>query len=84
MIPVNEFGRRIGEGHPKAKLPDIVVNRIRDMHELEGLGYRKIARMLNIPRSTVQKICNYTRRAQIPFDWIPDDNPKRQVEEDVG
>lgn len=83
MIPVNEFGRRIGEGHPKAKLPDIVVNRIRDMHELEGMGYRKIARALNIPRSTVQKICNYTRRAQIPFDWIPDDAQK-QAEEDVG
>ena len=83
MIAVNEFGRRIGEGHPKVKLPDIVVNRIRDMHENEGLGYRKIARMLNIPRSTVQKICNYTRRAQIPFDWIPDDSQK-QTEEDVG
>lgn len=73
LIPVNESGHRIGEGHHKAKLPDTVIKYIRDLHEYDGLGYRKIAKLLKIPRSTVQKICNYTRRAQVAHKWIKDD-----------
>jgi hypothetical protein len=73
LIPVNETGHRIGEGHHKATLPDSVVRYIRDLHEYDGLGYRKIAKMLKIPRATVQHICNYTRRAQVAHRWIRDE-----------
>jgi len=82
MVALNENGRRIGEGHHRSTIPDAVVRTVRDMHEMQGLGYRKIAKMLGMSRSTVQKICNYSRRAQLPFDWVSRDI--RDEEEEDG
>lgn len=58
---MNDRGRRVGASHPKAKLTQEQVNRIRDLHEDERLGYRRIARMFGLHRSTVVQICSYTR-----------------------
>lgn len=69
IVAVNEQGYRIGSSHHNCRLSDEVVDQIRDMHEDEGLGYRKIAKHFNLKRSTVQKICNYERRAQTPDRW---------------
>ena len=66
LVAVNENGRRIGEGHYKAKLSDELVDRIRELHEDEGKSYGYIAMKLCVSRSTVSMICQYQRRAQTP------------------
>ena len=64
MVAVNEQGRRIGETHHNALLSDALVDQIRDRHEDDKIGYRKIAREFGVSRTTVIKICTYQRRAQ--------------------
>ncbi len=70
LIPVNERGFRIGEGHPKVTLSDEVIDRIRELHEDEGKSYGYIALRLNISKVYVQMICTYRRRAQTPERWV--------------
>lgn len=69
VIAVNENGYRIGASHHNARIPDDVIDKIRDLHEDQQIGYRRLAKMFNLPRSCVQKICNYERRAQTPDRW---------------
>lgn len=68
-IAINERGYRIGSSHHNCTIPDDVVSRIRDLHEDCGIGYRRLARMFGISRGAVQKICNYSRRAQSVASW---------------
>lgn len=70
----NEQGYRVGESHQHATLSDAQVRQIRDLHELgDDAGVRwslgRIARELGLCKSTVQKICAYTRRNQTPREW---------------
>lgn len=69
IIAVNEYGYRIGMSHHNAKIPEEVVEKIRDLHEDQGVGYRKLAQMFGLTKSCVQKICNYERRAQTPMGY---------------
>jgi len=69
VVAVNENGYRIGSSHHNARISDDVVDKIRDLHEDEAIGYRRLAKMFNLTRSCVQKICNYERRAQTPDKW---------------
>lgn len=69
MVAVNENGYRIGPSHHNARLSDETVDKIRDMHEIEKIGYRKIAKILDISRHVIAKICRYERRAQTPDRW---------------
>lgn len=69
FVATNENGNRIGETHHNARLSDATVDRIREMHEDEGLGYKKIAKELGLSRHTVRDICRYTRRAQTAENW---------------
>jgi hypothetical protein len=69
VVGVNERGRRIGETHHNALISDAQVDRMRDRHEDDGLGYRKIAREFGVALTTVRKICTYERRAQTPDRW---------------
>lgn len=68
-VAVNERGNRIGFSHHNARIPDDVVNRIRDLHERDGVGYRRLAAMFRLNLSTVKKIARYERRGQIPARW---------------
>lgn len=68
-VAINDRGLRIGKYHQRCKHTDELVDRIRDMHEEQGLGYRKIAFMLEISRHTVRDICRYTVRAQTYEKW---------------
>lgn len=68
-VALNERGYRIGESHHNCTIPQDVVDRLRDLHEEHKIGYRRLARMFNLSRGAVQKICNYTRRAQVPERW---------------
>ena len=69
MVAVNERGRRIGETHHNALISDAVVDLMRDRHEDDGVGYRKISREFNVALTTVRKICTYERRAQTAERW---------------
>lgn len=68
-VQINERGYRIGISHHNATVPDQVVDKIRDMHEDELIGYRKLSKIFNLSRSYIQKICNYERRAQTTYSW---------------
>lgn len=66
---INYCGRRIGEGHHRAKLSDADVEQVLALRE-EGLGYTAIARKLDhvpggVAKSTVRDICTGQTRAQL-------------------
>lgn len=69
IIALNEQGYRIGVTHHNARIPQEIVDRMRDLHEDESIGYRRLAKMFGLSRSVVQKICTYERRAQTPDRW---------------
>lgn len=64
LIGVNDRGWRVGEDHQRAKLTDHEVELMRRLHEVEKIGYRQLAKMFDIARTTVRDICNYRRRNQ--------------------
>lgn len=68
-IGFSEYGRRVGETHHNATISDALVELIRDKHEYEGIGYRRLARELNLSPGTVNKICTYERRAARVVKW---------------
>lgn len=76
LVPVNEDGRRINEGHPRCTIPDLTVRQLRDDHEVLGLAARALAIKYELSQSTIEKIIYYQRRLQTARDW-------RRVEVDV-
>ena len=66
IVAVNEDGYRIGQSHHNARISDYAVQCIRDAREERGLSYGKLASMFKLSKSTIQKLCKYERRAQIP------------------
>ena len=64
LVGVNDAGLRVGEDHPRAKLTDEEVERMRTLHEKERIGYKRLARMFELSRRTVAKICRYEMRNQ--------------------
>jgi len=69
ILALNELGYRIGSSHHNCTVSDETIEKIRDMHEYDGMGYRRIARALNLSKSFIAKICRYERRAQTPDRW---------------
>lgn len=65
----NENGRRVGETHPFASVPELVVRRIRDLREHEGWSLRRIAAECGVSVTHVWRIVHYQLRAQIPTEW---------------
>lgn len=76
LVPVNEDGRRINEGHPRCTIPDLTVRQLREDHEVLGLAARALAIKYELSQSTIEKIIYYQRRLQTARDW-------RRVEVDV-
>lgn len=68
-VAINEAGDRVGETHPGARHPDALVNKLRDLHENYGYGYRRLARQFELSFTTVKKWLRYERRAQTPVEW---------------
>jgi AraC-like DNA-binding protein len=60
---------RVGETHHNARISDAVVDRIRDRHEDDGLGYKALSAEFGLSVNTVRKICTYERRAHTPEEW---------------
>lgn len=73
-VPVDERGRRIGEGHPRAHLTDGEVELIRQLAEGDEdnprMSYGEIARKFEISKGTVWDIVNYRRRASTIDRWV--------------
>jgi hypothetical protein len=69
LIGYSEYGKRIGETHPNARIPDVVVERIRDRHEYDHLGYLALVSEFGIALTTIRKICSYQRRAGRVERW---------------
>jgi len=63
VVCVNAGGLRVGEDHQNAKLTDAEVDRIREMHE-QGIGYRRLAAMFEVSKTTIRLIVKCERRAQ--------------------
>ena len=61
----NENGRRIGEGHPKAKYSDAEIDEVFRL-STDGIRIAEIARVLRMPRPTVAAILSGRRRSQSP------------------
>jgi hypothetical protein len=70
VIALNECGKRVGESHHNAWIPDVIVDLIRYGHEDYGWGYLKLAAMFGLSKNTVRKLCTYERRAQTPARWV--------------
>lgn len=64
VIALNEAGYRIGEDHQNAKLSDAQVEAMRDRHEHDGVGYRRLAKEFGCSRTQARWICTYQRRNQ--------------------
>lgn len=64
-IKRNEFGRRIGDSHPRSKYTDHEVELILQLRDV-GMTIRKIAAQVEIPFSTVGAICSGRSRNQFP------------------
>ncbi|RLJ20000.1 hypothetical protein DJ031_06730 [bacterium endosymbiont of Escarpia laminata] len=64
MIQRNEKGFRVGESHQKARLSDVDVDLMRELHEVHGLKKAVIARKFNANYFTVCAILNYKSRVQ--------------------
>jgi len=66
MVPVNEAGYRIGEGHPRVKFTDEEIDRIFEMREDRNMSYRCIAVEMGTSHSAVQSILTFRTRGQWP------------------
>lgn len=56
-----EQGYRCGESHHRCRISDEQVAQMRRLHE-EGMGYRRIAIVMDLAVTSVRKICSYQRR----------------------
>lgn len=68
-VATNDRGHRVGESHQKARHSDALVEKVRDMHEEQGMGYKRIAKILALSVSTVRQLCTYNRRADFIAGW---------------
>lgn len=75
LVAVNEHGLRIGQDHPNARYTDGEVAMVLALRD-EGKSYGQIARLAEMPKSTVRSICKGYRRCQCPADYkavrVPD------------
>lgn len=80
---VNDAGLRIGEDHPNAKLTDAEVERIRSLHEDDGMTYEALAEKFEASRWAIGRICRYERRGQIVARWkkTPTDEDFQRIAE---
>ena len=67
LIGLNEDGRRVGQSHPKARLTDDEVEKMRVLREGLRVPYHRLAELFEVSVFTVVKICQYARRNQVVF-----------------
>lgn len=52
-----------GPSHHKAKLSTAQVDQMRELHEEQGVSYRKLAERFKVAKETVAAVCTYRRRS---------------------
>lgn len=62
LVWVSESGHVVGEDHPAAVLSDAQVDEMRDLHEDQRWGYKRLARRFRCSPSTVRAIVTYRHR----------------------
>lgn len=62
----NRLGLRSGAAHPKAKLTDQEIDRMREMAEA-GWSYNQLAAAFEVSKGGVAKIVKCVRRAVVPM-----------------
>ena len=55
-------GHRCGESHQRARVPDAVVRKARELRERKHWGYAVIGAELGVSWSTVRDWCDYRTR----------------------
>jgi hypothetical protein len=68
FIPINEHGNRIGQHHHRARYTDAEVSLAIDLYE-DGFSVASVARMMEIPRTTINDYVLGRRRAQTPSEY---------------
>ena len=71
LIAINEFGRRVGQSHPAAKLTDRDVELMLTLRALNSVvwTYDKLAEKFEVSKSQVRNICLGRKRWQVPSEW---------------
>lgn len=64
-VAVNDAGFRIGEDHQNARYTNGEIEMVLTLRD-EGKSYGQIARLAEMPKSTVRDICTGRRRCQYP------------------
>lgn len=67
-IGFNDAGRRIGEGHPRAKYTDEEIEWVHHLHE-QGLTAAQIAVKMDMPAPTVRSYLSGSKRGQAAVKW---------------
>lgn len=58
-------GRARGASHPKARVSDSDVEMIVYLHDVEGVGYKRLAKKFGCPIRTVRDFCNGRTRSAL-------------------
>ena len=69
IVGLNELNRRVGEYHPRCTRPDTHVDLARELHDTGVLGYKRIAKILQVPVRTVRDWIDCAYRAQPPVTF---------------
>lgn len=64
LLRINRAGKVIGEDHPRARLSDAQVDKIREDYEERGKAIKVMAREYKVSPRTIRRIVRYERRAQ--------------------
>lgn len=67
-VAVNVRGLRIGEDHQNARYTNAEIEMVLTLRD-EDKSYGEIARLVEMPKSTVRDICTGRRRCQYPADF---------------
>lgn len=68
LVAVGRSGKPIGESNPRAKYTDLEVDEVLVLRD-EGFGFGTIARLMDMPKSTIWSICIGRTRAQHAVRW---------------
>lgn len=67
-VAINDAGLRIGEDHQNAKYTNAEIEMVLTLRD-EDKSYGEIARLAEMPKSTVRDIIKGRRRCQYPADF---------------
>ena len=70
IVALNERGKRIGESHPRAPIPQDTVDLIFEYSEDRQMNGAAIGRELGLTKSYVSSVLRGKLRGQLPETWV--------------